>query len=111
MPKQLIAINEIHRLKKAGTAANKEKGTAAIPPVTEKIKPGTIFSAKNDKEYKDLLAGQYPAARKYVAPEADEDAAEEAAEAAAAKKKAAAKTPKKTDKKVEGEGGDKPPVL
>lgn len=65
MTKQLQAITEIHRTVKVGKAADKAKGTPAVAPKIQIIAPGGVFNARTDEEYKELTAGDRPAARVY----------------------------------------------
>lgn len=87
---KLRAVNTIQRATKPGKAADKAKGTPAIPPEIETIKPGTVFTAEDQKQFDELTAGPRPAA---VAVKDDADDA---------KKAPAKKAPAKKDEKPEG---------
>ena len=107
---RLRAVNTIQRATKPGKAADKAKGTPAIPPEIETIKPGTVFTASDETQFKELTAGPRPAA---VAVKDDADDAKKAPA-----KKAPAKKGEKTegadtqtggegdDPKTDGEGGE-----
>ena len=88
---RLRAVNTIQRATKPGKAADKAKGTPAIPPEIETIKPGTVFTAEDQKQFDELTAGPRPAA---VAVKDDADDA---------KKAPAKKAPAKKDEKPEGD--------
>lgn len=69
---RLRSTHEIHRTKTPGKAGDRSKGIAPTPPVTEIVKPNTLFNAKNQTQYDELTAGDYPAAN--PAPvESDDD--------------------------------------
>jgi hypothetical protein len=68
---RLRAITEIHRAKKAGVAGDRARGIAPVPPVTEVVKPRTLFNAKDQIEFDQLTAGKYPAAT--PSPVSDDD--------------------------------------
>ena len=101
---RLRAVNTIQRATKPGKAADKAKGTPAIPPEIETIKPGTVFTAEDQKQFDELTAGPRPAA---VAVKGE---AEEPKKAAPAKKaastKKAAKAAEGEDTTAGGEGED-----
>lgn len=50
------AVHAITRAKEPGKAGDKAKGIPPVRPVTEDIKPGTIFNAASQKEF-DFLKG------------------------------------------------------
>ena len=93
---RLRAVNTIQRATKPGKAADKAKGTPAIPPEIETIEPGTVFTAEDQKQFDELTAGPRPAA---VAVKDDADDAKKAP----AKKAPAKKAPAKKDEKPEGD--------
>lgn len=97
---RLRAVNTIQRATKPGKAADKAKGTPAIPPEIETIKPGTVFTAEDQKQFDELTAGPRPAA---VAVKDDADDAKKApAKKAPTKKAPTKKAPAKKDEKPEG---------
>lgn len=79
MAMTLQAVTEIHRTIKPGINADKAKGTPAIPPQVQVIKPTSLFEARNQQEYDELTAGDRPAAMPYSTKKVKVD------EAAAAK--------------------------
>ena len=93
---KLRAVNMIQRATKPGKAGDREKGIPAVAPVIETIKPGTIFTASDETQFKELTAGPRPAA---VAVKDDSDEAKKAP----AKKAPAKKAPAKKDEKSEGD--------
>ena len=88
---KLRAVNTIQRATKPGKAGDREKGISAVAPVIETIKPGTVFTASDETQFKELTAGPRPAA---VAVKDDADDA---------KKAPAKKAPAKKDEKPEGD--------
>ena len=103
---RLRAVNTIQRATKPGKAADKAKGTPAIPPEIETIKPGTVFTAEDQKQFDELTAGPRPAA---VAVKDDADDAKKAPAKKAPVKKAQAKKdekPEGDDTQTGGEGAE-----
>ena len=88
---KLRAVNMIQRATKPGKAGDREKGIPAVAPVIETIKPGTIFTASDETQFKELTTGPRPAA---VAVKDDADDT---------KKSPAKKAPAKKDEKPEGD--------
>ena len=93
---KLRAVNTIQRATKPGKAGDREKGISAVAPVIETIKPGTVFTASDETQFKELTAGPRPAA---VAVKDDADDGKKAP----AKKTPAKKAPAKKDEKPEGD--------
>lgn len=103
---KLRAVNMIQRATKPGKAGDREKGIPAVAPVIETIKPGTIFTASDETQFKELTAGPRPAA---VAVKDDADDAKKAPAKKAPAKKAATKKdekPEGDDTQTGGEGDD-----
>jgi len=104
---KLRAVNTIQRATKPGKAGDREKGISAVAPVIETITPGTVFTAADETQFKELTAGPRPAA---VAVKDDADDAKKApAKKAPTKKAAAAKKdekPEGDDTQTGGEGDD-----
>lgn len=103
---KLRAVNTIQRATKPGKAGDREKGISAVAPVIETIKPGTVFTASDETQFKELTAGPRPAA---VAVKDDADDAKKAPAKKAATKKAATKKdekPEGDDTQTGGEGDD-----
>ena len=96
---KLRAVNMIQRATKPGKAGDREKGIPAVAPVIETIKPGTIFTASDETQFKELTTGPRPAA---VAVKDDADDADDAKKSPA-KKPPAKKAPAKKDEKPEGD--------
>ena len=103
---KLRAVNMIQRATKPGKAGDREKGIPAVAPVIETIKPGTVFTASDETQFKELTAGPRPAA---VAVKDDADDAKKAPAKKAPAKKAATKkdeNPEGDDTQTGGEGDD-----
>ena len=103
---KLRAVNMIQRATKPGKAGDREKGIPAVAPVIETIKPGTIFTAADETQFKELTTGPRPAA---VAVKDDADDAKKAPAKKAPAKKAATKKdekPEGDDTQTGGEGDD-----
>lgn len=103
---KLRAVNTIQRATKPGKAGDREKGIPAVAPVIETIKPGTIFTASDETQFKELTTGPRPAA---VAVKDDADDAKKAPAKKAPAKKAATKKDEKPeggDTQTGGEGDD-----
>ena len=93
---RLRAINAIQRLNKK---------------TVETVKPGTLFNAKDEAQFKELTSGTYPAAVPAPVEEtADDEPKKASAKKKAPAKKAAPKAPAKDDEGGEGgsddEGGE-----
>jgi len=98
---KLRAVNTIQRATKPGKAGDREKGIPAVAPVIETIKPGEIFTASDETQFKELTTGPRPAA---VAVKDDADDAKKAPAKKAATKKA--EKPEGDDTQTGGEGDD-----
>lgn len=98
---KLRAVNTIQRATKPGKAGDREKGVPAVAPVIETIKPGEIFTASDETQFKELTTGPRPAA---VAVKDDADDAKKAPAKKAATKKA--EKPEGDDTQTGGEGAE-----
>lgn len=103
---QVVAVTQIVRNIKPGVAADKAKGTKAIPPQSKTIEPGTLFVSEGDelatlrkaRAVRDPEPGEFGERRR---TELDDDAPR--AKAPAAKTAAKGKGGKK-DENADGKG-------